>query len=174
MVFGLLALILQRDKKREFCAIYLGGLVLEELADFWFVTYINSDWVNYYLMIATIDIFTVSVMTHAYHKSYILAYPIMFMMFLVNALIVVESDSTGSHFAYDVRLDILHPFNVLILMLFLGADNGFKRFFSDIRNAGRTFGSSYNVGALWGRMSIQDLPNLGIIKGRTCKTQQQR
>lgn len=172
MVFGLLALLFNQGRKREFCAVYLFGLVLEEAADFLFVKFINRDWVNYYLIMATIDIFVMSLFLRVFHKSYVLVYPIFFIMFLANAMIVREADTTGSHFAYAVRLHILHPLNILILVLFFGADNGFKRIFNYIRSPRVSLGRAYYALGIWSGNPVQSTENVTAYKGaKACKTQ---
>lgn len=172
MVIGLFALWFNQGRKREFCAVYLAGLVVEELVDYAYAKYIHREWIYYYGLIAIVDIATVRFMYRFFHEDFFLVGCILFLMFLVNAMIVYEEDTTGTAFTYAVRLDMLHPLNALVLVLLFGAGNGFKRILNNIRYARDALRRAYYARGIWAGNSLSYVQNTGSHKGKKeCSTQ---
>ena len=136
MVLGLLAVHLSRSKKLWICVLYVLGLLLEEAVWGVYVHYgiLEGQWELFYLCIALTDITILALMTHCYHRDYVLVYPLIFLMVCVNATIPLEWVLIHSTSVWSISETALQALNFALLLILFGRSDGTLRLITSIRH----------------------------------------
>ena len=136
MLLGLLAIPLSRSNKRWICVLYVLGLLLEEAVYRVYVQHgiLEEQWALFYLCIALVDITILALMTHCYHRDYILAYPVIFLMVCVKATIPMEWVLMHSTSVWSISENALQALNFALLLILFGRSDGILRLITSIRH----------------------------------------
>jgi len=129
MVLGLIAVLLSRSNKRWVCVLYVLGLLLEEAVYRVYVHYgiLEGQWEMFYLCIALTDITILALMSHCYHRDYVLVYPLIFLMVCLNAIIPMQWVLMHSDYLHSIRIGTLEALNFALLLILFGRSDGILR-----------------------------------------------
>ena len=136
MLLGLLAVPLSRSNKRLICVLYVVGLLMEEAVYRVYVHYgiLEGQWEMFYLCIALTDITILALMSHCYHRDYVLVYPLIFLMVCLNAIIPMQWVLMHSDSVHSVRVGTLEALNFALLLILFGRSDGILRLITSIRH----------------------------------------
>ena len=133
---GIVAASLGASKKRYLCLLYVSGIALEaairNLYDHYGI--LEDQWEMFYLCIAMSDLIILSLITHCYHRDYILVYPLIFLMVCLNATIPLEWVLIHSTSVWSISETALHALNIALLLILFGKSDGTLRLITEIRH----------------------------------------